>query len=82
MNRELPQSASSSSTSSSNSSASTAIPLCTSARVTSPATTECDSANLDDPETVFNDINNMLNKLNGEIDIMIDQHEASTNEDV
>ncbi|KAG5668770.1 hypothetical protein PVAND_016697 [Polypedilum vanderplanki] len=72
---DLPQSASSSSTSSSNSSASTAIPLCSSgARVTSPATTECDT-NLDDPDdsdTVFNDINIMLNKLNGEIDIMIE----------
>lgn len=78
LNRDLPQSASSSSTSSSNSSASTAIPLCSSGpRVTSPAATECDT-NLDDPDdsdTVFNDINIMLNKLNGEIDIMIsDQH--------
>lgn len=82
LNREIPQSTSSSSTSSSNSSASTAIPLCSSSgRVTSPATTDCDSNNLEDPETVFNDINNMLNKLNGEIDIMIDQHEASTNEE-
>lgn len=46
----------------------------------SPATTECDT-NLDDPDdsdTVFNDINIMLNKLNGEIDIMIDQHVAGS----
>lgn len=51
--------------------------------MTSPATTECDT-NLDDPDdsdTVFNDINIMLNKLNGEIDIMIDQHVAGNAEE-
>lgn len=47
--------------------------------MTSPATTECDT-NLDDPDdsdTVFNDINIMLNKLNGEIDIMIEHGAAN-----
>lgn len=84
LNRDLPQSASSSSTSSSNSSASTAIiPLCSTGprvSVASPAATECDTNLDDDSDTVFNDINLMLNKLNGEIDIMIDQHGSNTDE--
>lgn len=83
LNRELPQSASSSSTSSSNSSASTAIPICIASSrisVASPATIECNTNLDDDSDTVFNDINKMLNKLNGEIDIMIDQNGVNIEE--
>jgi hypothetical protein len=83
----LPQSASSSSTSSSNSSASTAVPLNSGIRVTSPLSIEnLEDSSSEDPHNqttnVLNDIGNMLATLTDELDAMLqEERNAGINTD-